>query len=285
MDKNYNITQGDKILSSFSFFTDKEEKLDRAMDYYKKASKEFIEKQDFMSYSLLAEKIGNEFFKIDDKSLALTHYKNAQKYYLNLDIDKYLDVTINKIIPLYIENSDIKNLGKTYHQLAKLTKSDGKHEKTIEYYQLAVSYLETENSHDLFDCYTDYVNYLLDYGDINCASRYIELIINYVSDSRLLVYKASKYIFLFLLCAMTKNDTVLVKKKLDEYCELMHRFAGSAQCKLIENLNEAHETNDVDKFTDLVYEYNVIYKFNPHEVNLLLNIKKKIQSNCETDLL
>lgn len=284
MDKNYNVSRGDKILHSFSLFSDKETKLEKAMDYYKKASTEFIEKQDFLSYSVLAEKLGDEYFKINEVDSALRHYKNAQKYYLNLDTDKYLSVTINKIIPLYTENNDIKNIGKTYHQLAKLIKDDDDHEKTIDYFQKAVGYLETEKSHDLLSCYTDFTYYLLDYGDVDYASHYIELIIEQMSDSTLLVYRASEYIFMFLLCTMTKNDSVLVKKKLDEYCELVHRFIDSPTCRLIEKLNETYENNDVDKFTDLVHEYDVIYKLKPHEVKLLLNIKKNIQSNCEVDL-
>ena len=284
MDKNYYINRGDKILSSFSLFSDREAKLDKAMDYYKKASTKFIENQDFWNFSLLAEKIGDEYFKINDTIVALEYYTNAQKYYLNLNIDKYLDITINKIIPLHIENNNVKKIGNAYHQLAKLLKGSSEHEKIIGYFQKAISYLETEKSHDLLNCYTDFTYYLLNNGDINCAMHYIELIIEQTTDSALLVYRAIEYIFMYLLCAMTTNDTILVKKKLDEYCELVPRFIDSPSCKLIENLNETYENNDIDKFTDFVYEYNLIYKLKPCEVTLLLKIKKNIKSNSEIDL-
>lgn len=284
MDNYFYVKTGNKVLRSFSLFMDKEEKLEKAMVHYKKALSEFIENQDFLNYSILSEKIGDEYFKINDIDSAQKQYENAQKHYLTLDIDKYFNITINKIIPLYIKNNNIKNIGKAYCQLAKLTACDKEHEKTIDYYQKAVSYLETEKCYDLLNCYTDFTYYLLNYGDIDSASYYIKLIIKYMADSNLLVYKANEYIFMFLLCVMSKNDTILVKKKIAKYCDMVHRFNDSAYCKLIENLNETYENNNIDKFSDLIYEYDKLYKLKPHEVKLLLNIKKNIISNNEVDL-
>ena len=84
------------------------------MIFYKKAFDEFIKKDNFLNYAILSEKIGDEYLKINNVITALNYYKNAQKNYLNMDIDKYINITIIKIIPSYIENNNIKNIGKSY---------------------------------------------------------------------------------------------------------------------------------------------------------------------------
>jgi tetratricopeptide (TPR) repeat protein len=284
MNNNYNIDQGDKILKSFSFFNDKEKKLEKAMDYYKKALVEFIENKDFVSHSILAEKIGDEYLKINDKNVALANYKNAQKFFENHDVDKYVSITINKIIPLYIENEQLRDIGKNYHQLAKLTIDDDDNEQTMNYFDKAVAYLETEKSHDLLNCYKDFTYYLLDQKNIDTAIHYITLIIKFMADNLILVYQATEYVFLFLLCILTKGDCVLVRKKIEEYSDLINVFINSPKHKLIEALNETCENNDIDKFIDVVEKYDDMYKLKPHEIKLLLLIKKNIQSNCNVDL-
>jgi hypothetical protein len=57
-------------------------------------------------------------------------------------------------------------------------------EKLNEYFEKAISYLETEKTNDLLNCYIDFAYYLLNYGDVNCASHYIELII----DDKITIY-------------------------------------------------------------------------------------------------
>lgn len=284
MENNYNISCGNKILRSFSLFTNREEKLDKAMNFYRKAFKEFIEKKDFWNYAILSEKIGDEYLKINNSINALSNYKNAQKYYSNMDIDKFISLTIDKIIPLYIDTNNVKNIGKCYYALAKLYKDDIHNTETEDYFEKAISYLEIDKSSELLSCHIDFTHYLLDRGNIDYAICNLEQIINQMCESTMLLFKVNEYMFLLSLCIMTKEDFILLQKKIDEYCELNYKFINFPGYKLIEYLIKVYEDNDIDKFTDYVCEYDKNYKLKPQEVKLLLIVKNKLKSNYEVDL-
>jgi alpha-soluble NSF attachment protein len=286
MEANHYVISGDKMLSSCScsFFSNRKKKLDKAMKFYTKACKEFIEKRDFVNYAKLSEKIGDEYLKIMDYINVLNYYKNAQKYFLNIDVDKYINITVNKIIPLYIENNHIEDIGKSYYELAKKYTYINYNGKIHDYFKKAIIYLEIEKSHELINCHIDFTYYLLDCGNIDDAIYYLEQIINRMCESNLLLFRVNTYIFLYLLCIMTKDDIVLIKRELNKYCELIYRFIKFPGHKLIEQLIKIYEDNDIDKFINLIYEYDKIYNLKPREVKLLLVIKNKLKTNKEVNL-
>lgn len=283
MEHNYNFQKGNKILNSFSIFNDKEIKMDKALTYFKIALREFVEKADFVNYAELSEKIGDEYIKINNNYDALQYYKNAQKHYLSHNSTKFIDLTINKIIPLCIEKSDIVSVGKYYYQIAKICKDEGD-QCTKQYFDDALRYLESEKNSDLYNCYNDYVIFLIESNDINLAIHYLEQIMKYIDDTPLLIFGIGKYIFLALLCCLAKDDIVLTKRKLDEYCDKYFRFSDSMQHKLILKLIESYDECDIDKYSAELFEYNQTKKLDKTEVGLCLTIKNNISANNEVDL-
>jgi hypothetical protein len=284
MENNHYVICGDKILSSFSLFLNKERKLDKAMKFYTKACKEFIKNRDFLNYANLSEKIGDEYSKIIHYIHALNYYKNAQKYFLNIDVDKYINITVNKIIPLHIENNNIEDIGKSYYELAKLYKDDNYNSEIFNYFKKAITYLQTNNSQELLNCYIDFTYYLLDCGNIDDAIYYLEQIINRMCESNLLLFRVNTYIFLYLLCIMTNDDIILLKRELNKYCKVVYKFINFPGHKLIDQLTKKYEDNDIDNFITLIYEYDKIYNLKPREVKLLVVIKNNLTINNEVVL-
>jgi tetratricopeptide (TPR) repeat protein len=284
MENNHYVICGDKILSSFSLFLNKERKLDKAMKFYTKACKEFIKNRDFFNYANLSEKIGDEYSKIIHYIHALNYYKNAQKYFLNIDVDKYINITVNKIIPLHIENNNIEDIGKSYYELAKLYKDDNYNSEIFNYFKKAITYLQTNNSQELLNCYIDFTYYLLDCGNIDDAIYYLEQIINRMCESNLLLFRVNTYIFLYLLCIMTNDDIILLKRELNKYCKVVYKFINFPGHKLIDQLTKKYEDNDIDNFITLIYEYDKIYNLKPREVKLLVVIKNNLTINNEVVL-
>ena len=246
------------------------------MIFYKKAFDEFIKKDNFLNYAILSEKIGDEYLKINNVITALNYYKNAQKNYLNMDIDKYINITIIKIIPSYIENNNIKNIGKSYYEIAKLYKDNIHNTQINEYFKQAIIYLEIEKSNELLSCYIDFTYFLLECGNIDNAIYNLKKIISQMSESNLLLYRINTYIFLYLLCIMAKDDIILLRQELNKYCELIYRFINYPGNKFIEQLIITYENNNIENFIDLIYEYDKIYKLKPLEVKLLLIVKNKL---------
>jgi hypothetical protein len=284
MENNQYIKNGDKILCSFSLFRNKEKKLDKAMEFYKKALKKFFRNKDFLNYAILSEKIADEYLKINNDINALTNYKNAQNYYLDIDINKFINITINKIIPLYIENNNLINIGKSYYKLAQLYKDNIHIPEISDYFKKAITYLEIEKSHELLSCHIDFTFYLIDCNNIDNAIYILEEIINQMCKSNMLLLRVNVYVFLFLLCIMTKNDIVFLKQKFNKYCEISYKFINYPGHKFIELLIETYENNDINNFTDLIYEYDKTYKLRPREVKLLVIVKNNLKLNNGIDL-
>lgn len=284
MEKNHHVILGNKILSSFSLFLNNRRKLNKAMKFYTNASKEFIKNRDFFNYANLSEKIGDEYSKIIHYIHALTYYNNAQKYFLNLDVDKYINITVNKIIPLYIKNNNIEDIGKSYYELAKLYKDDNYNSEIFNYFKKAITNLQTANSQELLNCYIDFAYYLLDCVNIDDAIYYLEQIINRMCESNLLLFRVNTYIFLYLLCIMTKDDIVLLKIELNKYSEIIYKFVKFPGHNLIEQLTKKYEDNDIDNFITLIYEYDKIYNLKPREVKLLVVIKNNLKIKNEVYL-
>ena len=61
-------------------------------------------------------------------------------------------------------------------------------------------------------------------------------------------------------------------------------FCDSREAKLLDNLIEAIEEEDVDKFTNFTYEYDSISKLDNWKTTLLLRVKKALQQAGEDDL-
>jgi hypothetical protein len=283
MENNYNFQKGNKILNSFSIFNDKEIKMNKAMTYFKIALREFVEKTDFLSYAELSEKIGDKYIKINNNYDALQYYKNAQKHYLTQDSTKFINLTIDKIIPLCIEKNDIAAVGKYYYQIAKLCKDEGD-QYTKQYFDNALKYLESEKNSDLYNCYIDYAIFLMESNDIDSAIYYLEQIMIYIDDKPILIFGVGKYIFLILLCYLSKGDIVLTKRKLDEYCDKYSIFIDSIQHKLIIKLIQSYDENDIDKYSTDLFEYNQIKKLDKIEVGLCITIKNNMLADNEVDL-
>lgn len=61
-------------------------------------------------------------------------------------------------------------------------------------------------------------------------------------------------------------------------------FCDSREAKLLDSLIEAIEEEDVDKFTNVTYEYDSISKLDNWKTTLLLRVKKALQQAGEDDL-
>lgn len=54
-------------------------------------------------------------------------------------------------------------------------------------------------------------------------------------------------------------------------------FAGSRECKLLDDVCAAFKDGNVDAFTDAVYSYDQISKLDPWKTSVLLKVKNSIQ--------
>lgn len=133
-------------------------------------------------------------------------------------------------------------------------------------------------------CYSDYAHYLLECNQNDKSVTYLEKKINLMMDNYMLSKLVNPFIFTLLLCVLTKNDIVAINKKITEYCDIAYIFIDSREHKFILKITECCESNDIDTFLSTISEFEEIKTLKPHEVKLLLIIKKNIISSNDCDL-
>jgi hypothetical protein len=249
------------------------------LEFYRLALKDFIESKDYMSYANLSEKIGDEYNRLGNQYDAQKHWTNAQTKYANLDTDAYINISNNKIIPALVSSGSIDAIAKCYYQIAKTLKLEYDY-RASDYYEKSINYYEsTTSSTQLSIVYKEYAHYLLEIGLIDKSMYYFEKIIYASMDTRFGDLIIVPDIFTLLLCVLTKNDVVLANNKVKEYCDVSNTFNDSREHKFIVKIIECLESNDESTFITSSADYNKIKSLKPHEVKLLLEIKKKIAEN------
>jgi alpha-soluble NSF attachment protein len=114
----------------------------------------------------------------------------------------------------------------------------------------------------------------------NQAVDIYESVANQSIESPLLKYAAKEHYFRAALCHLCidqLNAQLAVKK----YEEMYPQFSDSRECKLLKQLLERLEENDVDGYTAAIQEYDSISRLDQWYTNILLQIKKQIESDSD----
>ncbi|KPJ11784.1 Soluble NSF attachment protein [Papilio machaon] len=97
-------------------------------------------------------------------------------------------------------------------------------------------------------------------------------------DNSLLKYSAKEYMFRAALCHLCV-DLLNAQHALDKYCALYPAFADTRECKLVKELIEHLEDQNVDAFTEAVKTYDSISRLDQWYTSMLVRIKKQINDN------
>lgn len=73
------------------------------------------------------------------------------------------------------------------------------------------------------------------------------------------------------------GDEVRAQRALDgEFEHIAYTFAGTREAKLLADILETFKEGDVDRFTDVVYEFDQISKLDPWRTTIMLRIKESL---------
>jgi len=120
-------------------------------------------------------------------------------------------------------------------------------------------------------------------GDYKKAIELFEKVSVASLDVRLLQYSVKDYLFKASIChlviAAEARDISTLSSVLDRYKDMQPSFDNSREVKLIDSLIQCYRDDAVDKFTDLVFNYDKIYRLDNWSSSLLLKIKQALRSN------
>jgi len=95
-------------------------------------------------------------------------------------------------------------------------------------------------------------------------------------------YSMKDYLLKLGLCLLCAGDLVHAKREIEAFGQLDHNFAGTNEAALLRAALDAMESNDQDKFTEAVAEFDQVGLLDDWKTKILLRLKKTIIAEDES---
>jgi alpha-soluble NSF attachment protein len=275
------MVEAEKKLKSFSLFSP-QAKIEAAMELYDKAAAQFkMTKQwdeagdAYIKMAECAEKLSNE-------GEAVAAYTNAAKAYKNGNSKEAIK-TFRIAAEMRMESNQFQQAAKLHQEIAAIEEKNLNIKGAIKAYTDAADCFQSEGSvpsenqallkvAELCAGEEDYVRAITIYEKVAAAAL----------ESTLLKYSVKDYMFKAALCQLVlcakDGDMKTLEDKLEKYKDQHPAFDGDRSCKLLEACMKAFEDEDVEAFTNHVFNYDKIYKLDNWTASLLLIVKKILKN-------
>ena len=249
-----------------------DENRQNAAEFYIKAGNLFSAKKDLInamkSYTesaKLYEKLGKDF-EFD----AITSWISVTKA---IDDENELkNIIMDIIVPYYITNGKFVEAGRQMSLLGdRLTDASdkiGAYLKSVEYYASASS----STSATSILCLEKIAKTSVSSDDIDTAKKTFEELADICITNDVLKFNVKQYLFGASLCNLALGNE-------DDYKSKDYIYADSSEAKFIDELNASIQNNDIDKFTDLCYQFDQTHPLEPWKTKLLLKTKQLLEEN------
>lgn len=177
---------------------------------------------------------------------------------------------------LIIDEGKLSIAARYLQQAAELYDKDGNSEMALQCYKKMIEYCDIENTSIQKKYMVRVAEILAEVEKYDDAIDTYERLIREGMENHLLRFSVHEYCYMALLCVACKNDIVGVEKKITEYCQINPAFENDNRHKFITEILVAWNENDVDKFTQVTFEFDNLHKLERICVVLLLRIKKFI---------
>lgn len=274
------VQQGEKSLKKFSLFStqkyeDAVELFGNAATQYKIAKKPKESGDNFRRAGELSEQLKN-------MHEACQHYVNAGKAYRTVDPAETTRV-FNIAIKMHLENNRFATAAKLYKELGDVAVEDSDFHKAIEHFGNAADCYMTENQTTTANqCKLKIAQLCAQVEDYQRAIQLYEEIALSSLDNNLLKWSVKDYYFKALLCQMAldakSQDFEASDQALGKYQDLDPSFENSRECKLVASLLEACKDMDLDKFSDLTYDFDRISKLDEWKTSILFQVKSGLRN-------
>ena len=190
-------------------------------------------------------------------------------------------ITFRKAANYCLEEGKFQQAAKLIIEIAEIYEKEFMIMDAIESYREAADLYKTESATFLEQkCLVKAADYMST-KSIGLYSDAITIWENASSvsvDNSSLTFMSKEYLFKAALCRFATGDYVASARALKNYEEQNVSFAASRECQFLTEILNAIETYDLDYFTKAVVEYDSITPLKPWYTEILLTIKKTIET-------
>ncbi|KAK4277767.1 hypothetical protein QN277_015715 [Acacia crassicarpa] len=267
--------KAEKKLNSWGFFSSKHED---AADLFDKAANSFKLAKAWDKAGSTYIKLANCYFKVESKHEAAQAYVDAAHCYKKTNINEAVSC-LDKAVNIFCEIGRLSMAARYFKEIAELHESEQNIEQAIVYYEKAADFFANEEvTTSANQCRQKVAQFAAQLEQYQKAIDIYEDIARQSLNNNLLKYGVKGHLLNAGICQLCKADDVAITNALERYQELDPTFSGTREYRLLADIADSVEQEDVGKFTDVVKEFDSMTPLDSWKTTLLLRVKEKLKS-------
>ncbi|KAL2019421.1 hypothetical protein VTK56DRAFT_9626 [Thermocarpiscus australiensis] len=263
----------------FSFFSNKEDKLQNAADLFVQAGNAYrLEKMNMEAGKAFEEAAKIHRDRLNEPDDAANILVDAFKVYRK---DSPADAVrcVDQAISWYTTKGNFRRAASHKENAAELIEVDmGDRRRAMQYYADAAHWYEEDGAKALANkLWLKVADIAALEGQYHEAVTYFEKVADSSLDNHLMKYSVKDYFMKAGLCILATKDLVTARRNLEKYKEKDPSFAGQRECQLLADLIEAIEAGNQELFTDKLYAYDQMSRLDKWKTEILVRIKNQIE--------
>ncbi|XP_010264488.1 PREDICTED: alpha-soluble NSF attachment protein-like [Nelumbo nucifera] len=267
--------KADKKISGWGLFGNKYED---AADLFEKAATSYKLAKAWDKAGSVYVKMANCYLKAESKHEAASSYANAANCYKKVSPQEAISC-LNQAANIFTEIGRFNMCARYFKEIAELYELEQNFEQAIIFFDRSAEFFQSEESSSAANqCRLKVAQFAAQLENYNKAIAIYEEIARQSMNNNLLKYSVKGYLLNAGLCQLCKGDVVAINNSLERYEEMDPTFSGTREYKFLADLAAAIDEEDVEKFTDVVKEFDSMTKLDAWKTTILLRVKQSLKA-------
>ncbi|XP_060172827.1 alpha-soluble NSF attachment protein-like [Lycium barbarum] len=267
--------QAEKKLSGWALFGSK---FEDAADLFDKAGNCFKLAKSWDKAGAVYVKLANCHLKLDSKHEAANAYADAAHCHKKTNTKEAISC-LGQAVNIFLEIGRLSMSARYYKEVAELYEQEQNLEQAIVFYEKAADLFQSEDvTTTANQCKQKIAEFSAQTEKYQRAIEIFEEIARDSVKNNLLKYGVRGHLLNAGICQLCKGDVVAINNALERYQELDPTFSSTREYKLLVDLAAAIDEENIDKFTDVIREYDNMTRLDGWKTTLLLKVKEAVKA-------
>ncbi|KAL7184218.1 hypothetical protein ACSBR2_026381 [Camellia fascicularis] len=269
--------KAEKKLNGWGLFSSKYED---AADLFDKAANSFKLAKSWDQAGSAYVKLANCYIKSDSKHEAASAYADAAHCYKKTNTKESISC-LEQAATFFKENGKLNMSARYYKEIAELCEAEQNFEQAIDYYERAADLFDSEEvTTSANQCKQKIAQFAAQLEQYQKSIEIYEFIAQKSLNNNLLKYGVKGHLLNAGICQLCKGkgDVVAISNALERYQDMDPTFSGTREYRLLADLADAIDQEDVAKFTDAVKEFDSMTQLDAWKTTLLLRVKEALKA-------
>ncbi|KAL7214700.1 hypothetical protein ACSBR1_026977 [Camellia fascicularis] len=269
--------KAEKKLNGWGLFSSKYED---AADLFDKAANSFKLAKSWDQAGSAYVKLANCYIKSDSKHEAASAYADAAHCYKKTNTKESISC-LEQAANFFKENGKLNMSARYYKEIAELCEAEQNFEQAIDYYERAADLFDSEEvTTSANQCKQKIAQFAAQLEQYQKSIEIYEFIAQKSLSNNLLKYGVKGHLLNAGICQLCKGkgDVVAISNALERYQDMDPTFSGTREYRLLADLADAIDQEDVAKFTDAVKEFDSMTQLDAWKTTLLLRVKEALKA-------